>query len=103
MGRVEVWNIGWLGLFSSTWIGLRVLIEMGFCFGVETKSELGYWGLPVQIEGCGGLVLQLDHRLRIDGRRWHLQQIEDEVSASAGGFKEGGFVGEYDQLWFGFD
>jgi hypothetical protein len=31
MGQVEVWAIEWLGLFllfiSSTWIGLRVLIE----------------------------------------------------------------------------
>ena len=74
---------------------------MGFCCGVETKSELGYWGLPVQIKGCGGLVPQLDHKLRIDGWRRHLQQIEDDVSAAAGGFKEGGFVGEYDQLWLG--
>ena len=79
----EVWTIGWLGLFSSTWIGLRVLVEMGFCCGVETKSELGYWGLPAQIGGCGGLVPQLDHRLRKDGQQRHLQQIEDQLSAVA--------------------
>ena len=58
MGQVEVWAIEWPGLFllfiSSTWIGLRVLIEgLLSCCGVEAKSELGYRGLPSQIGVVG--------------------------------------------------